>query len=63
MDVGVSELKQRLSKYIERAARGEVIRVTDRGVPRAILGPVPGAAHLAEGIAAGWVTRTGGAGG
>ena len=56
MDVGVRELKQSLSRYIERAARGEVIRVTDRGVPRAILGPVPGTAHLAEGIAAGWVT-------
>lgn len=50
------ELKQRLSRYIERAARGEIIRVTDRGIPRAVLGPVPGSAQLAEGIAAGWVT-------
>jgi prevent-host-death family protein len=62
MDVGVRELKQHLSEYLERAARGETIRVTDRGVPKAILGPVPGAARLEEGIAAGWITppsRTG----
>lgn len=55
MDVGIRELKQHLSAYLERAARGETIRVTDRGVPRAILGPVPGAARLEDGIAQGWV--------
>ncbi len=56
MDVGVRELKQRLSAYLERVARGETIRVTDRGVPRAILGPIPGAAHLETGVKEGWVT-------
>jgi prevent-host-death family protein len=56
MDVGVRELKQRLSAYLERAARGETIRVTDRGVPRAILGPIPGAARLEEGVEKGWIT-------
>jgi prevent-host-death family protein len=55
MDVGVRELKQRLSKYLERAARGETIRVTDRGVPKAILAPVPGSLRLDEGIAEGWI--------
>lgn len=55
MDVGVRELKQHLSAYLERAARGETIRVTDRGVPRAILGPVPGGARLEEAVAQGWV--------
>jgi prevent-host-death family protein len=55
MDVGVRELKQRLSKYLERAARGETIRVTDRGVPKAILGPVPGSLRLDDGIAEGWI--------
>jgi prevent-host-death family protein len=55
MDVGVRELKQHLSRYLERAARGEAIRVTDRGVPKAILGPVPGSARLEEGIAGGWI--------
>jgi prevent-host-death family protein len=56
MDVGVRELKQRLSSYLERVARGETIRVTDRGVPRALLSPIPGAARLDEGVAQGWVT-------
>ncbi len=55
MDVGVRELKQRLSAYLERVARGETIRVTDRGVPRAILGPIPGTAHLEAGVKEGWV--------
>jgi prevent-host-death family protein len=56
MDVGVRELKQKLSEYIEKASKGEVIRVTDRGVPKAILAPLPGRARLDEGIAEGWVT-------
>ena len=55
MDVGVRELKQHLSEYLERAARGETIRVTDRGQPKAILGPVPGHGRLALGIAEGWI--------
>ena len=57
MDVGVRELKQKLSEYLELAARGEVIRVTDRGVPKAILAPLPGRGRLDEGLAEGWVTR------
>lgn len=55
MDVGIRELKQHLSEYLERAARGEVIRVTDRGQPKAILGPVPGVERLKLGIAEGWI--------
>ncbi|MCK6554919.1 type II toxin-antitoxin system prevent-host-death family antitoxin [Candidatus Binatia bacterium] len=55
MDVGVRELKQNLSAYLERAARGETIRVTDRGLPKAILGPVPGAVRLDRGLAEGWI--------
>lgn len=55
MDVGVRELKARLSDYLERASRGEVIRVTDRGVPKAVLGPMPGRLRLEEGISQGWV--------
>lgn len=56
MEVGVRELKQRLSEYLRRAAAGEVIQVTERGVAKAVLAPVPGRARLAEGIAAGWIT-------
>lgn len=55
-DVGVRELKQRLSEYLDRAERGETVRVTDRGRPKALLGPLPGRAWIEEGIAAGWVT-------
>jgi prevent-host-death family protein len=55
MDVGVRELKQHLSEYLERAARGEIIRVTDRGEPKAILGPVPGAGRFKQGVAEGWI--------
>jgi prevent-host-death family protein len=55
MDVGVRELKRRLSEYVARAARGEVIRVTDRGEPKAILGPLPQGPKLDAGVAEGWI--------
>ncbi len=55
MDVGVRELKQHLSEYLERAAKGELIRVTDRGEPKALLGPVPGAGRLESGAKEGWI--------
>lgn len=61
MDVGVRELKQHLSEYLERAAAGEIIRVTDRGRPRAVLGPVPGLARLEAGIRDGSITPGSGA--
>ena len=54
-DVGVRELKQHLSEYLDRAERGELLRVTDRGRPKAVLGPLPGRARTAEGIAEGWI--------
>lgn len=56
MDVGVRELKERLSEYLERAARGEHLTVTERGRPKAVLGPLPGGDNLARGIAEGWIT-------
>ena len=56
MDVGVRELKQHLSRYVERAARGQTIRVTDRGVPKAILAPLPGVPRLEEGTSQGWIS-------
>lgn len=37
MEVGVRALKNGLSSYLERARRGEVIVITDRGVPIAKL--------------------------
>ena len=35
------ELRQNASKYLDRVKRGESIEVTERGVPIAVLGPVP----------------------
>jgi prevent-host-death family protein len=55
-DVGVRDLKQHLSEYLDRAEAGEVVRVTDRGRPKAMLVPLPGRLRLDEGIAQGWVT-------
>jgi prevent-host-death family protein len=55
-DVGVRELKQRLSEYLERAERGELLRVTDRGRPKALLGPLPGRGRMQEGVSEGWIT-------
>lgn len=66
MDVGIRELKAKLSEYVARAKRGEVIRVTDRGEPVAQLTPLPAAprksdedvvrARIEQGIREGWIT-------
>lgn len=55
MQIGVRAFKEKLSEYLERAARGELIVVTDRGEPKAMLGPVPGKLDLDRGIAEGWI--------
>ena len=39
--VGVAELRQNLSVYLRRVARGERLIVTDRNRPVAELGPAP----------------------
>ena len=39
--VGVAELRQNLSTYLRRVARGERLIVTDRNRPVAELGPPP----------------------
>jgi prevent-host-death family protein len=57
MDVGVRELKQHLSAYLDRAASGELIRVTDRGVPKALLMPLPAADRVEQGITEGWISE------
>lgn len=52
--VGVRELRDRLSGYLERARAGEQIEITDRGRPIAMLVPLPESrATIAELIAAG----------
>ena len=57
MEVGVRELKQHLSRYLDNVEKGQVITVTERGRPKALLMPLPGGGdRLAEGIEAGWIT-------
>ena len=55
MDVGIRELKAKLSQYVDRAASGEVIRVTDRGVSRAVLMALPATDRVEQGIREGWI--------
>ena len=38
--VGVRELRQNLSKYLDRVASGERLEVTERGKPVAVLAPL-----------------------
>lgn len=55
MEVAVRELKAKLSAYLQAAAAGERITVTDRGRPVAVLGPIPGQVDLEAAAAAGWL--------
>ncbi len=55
MNVGVRELKQHLSEYLDRAAAGEVVQVTERGVPKAQIVPVPGVGAMTRGVDEGWL--------
>jgi prevent-host-death family protein len=56
--VGVAELRQNLSRYLQRVAKGERLLVTDRNRPVAELGPPPSTgAVLDRLIASGRVGR------
>lgn len=55
MDVGVRELKQQLSRYLDLVSAGEEIIVTDRGRPKARLVPVLEQGILEQGVDEGWV--------
>jgi prevent-host-death family protein len=46
--VGVRDLRQHLSRYLRRVAGGEVFRVSERGTPVALLGPLPEEAGAVE---------------
>lgn len=62
MDVAIRELKAKLSSYVQRAAAGEHITVTDRGRPIAMIGPLIGRVDLEAAAAAGWLTPATGSG-
>lgn len=54
--VGIRELKAKLSHYLDRAATGETIVVTDRGRSKATLGPLSLDNRLEQLVRAGKVT-------
>jgi prevent-host-death family protein len=48
-EIGIRELRQHASRYVQAARDGEPITVTDRGTPVAKLAPLsPLEAHLAD---------------
>ena len=55
MEVGVRELKAKLSEYIGRAAAGEAVVVTDRGTPVARLVGLDQDSAIRRGVEEGWV--------
>ena len=54
-NVGIRELKAKLSSYVERAKNGETITVTDRGTPVARLVPARAPDVIVRGIREGWI--------
>jgi len=57
MEIGIRDLKARLSEHLERVTRGEIITVTSRGRRVAQIVPVFGRDNLDRGLTEGWVTR------
>jgi prevent-host-death family protein len=53
--VGIRELKARLSHYLERAALGETIVVTDRGRAKAEIRGLSVEQRIQTGIEEGWI--------
>ena len=56
MNIGIRELKQNLSKYLEKVANGELVVVTDRGIAKAMIVPIPGGDQMSIGVVEGWLT-------
>ena len=53
--VGIRELKARLSHYLERAAAGETIVVTDRGRAKVEIRKLSVEERIQQGIEEGWI--------
>src|SRR5829696_8805913 len=56
--VGVRELRQNLSIYLDRVKKGEALTVTEHGEAVAILRPLPHASGVLDRIIAGGRTST-----
>jgi prevent-host-death family protein len=46
--IGIRELRQNASKYIDRVKAGESLEVTEHGRPVALLGPLPETTSVIE---------------
>ncbi len=57
MEIGVRELKSKLSEILARVERGQVVGVTSRGRRIAQIVPASGVANIERGLAEGWITR------
>lgn len=57
MDIGIRDLKARLSEHLDRVADGEVITVTKHGRRVAQIVPIPGRENLERGLVEGWISR------
>lgn len=55
MEVGIRELKAKLSFYVGEAADGATIVITDRGKPVARLGAINDTSHFERGLDEGWI--------
>lgn len=53
--VGIRELKAKLSEYLDRAAAGETIVVTDRGKAKAEIHRLSVEERIQQGIREGWI--------
>ena len=50
--VGVREIRQNLSVYLDRVKAGEAIEITERGQPVAVLAPLPGRSTVMQRLVA-----------
>jgi prevent-host-death family protein len=55
MDVGIRELKSRLSEFLARVAAGEELVVTDRSRPVARIVPFSTDSAIDRGVEEGWI--------
>ncbi|HXA43318.1 MAG TPA: type II toxin-antitoxin system prevent-host-death family antitoxin [Candidatus Solibacter sp.] len=46
--VGVREIRQNLSVYLDRVKAGEALEITERGTPVAVLSPLPGRSTILQ---------------
>lgn len=60
ISVGIKELKEKLSGYVERVRRGEEIVVTDRGKEVALVIPISRERETVKGLVESGLARWGG---